>query len=120
MSGAVPSHHDDHHGGVDGYTADRPGIWRRSRIAAITWNIRGRRADILAGRYALPESRGLHLSGTGQAVVDPRIREKAARDARGDSDARRTGSRRNNWRTDGAGCRAQVIRSGPEESPIKR
>src|ERR1700693_3682024 len=63
MFDSLPSHHDDHYGGVDGHTAHRFGLrrWRRFQASAGTRG--GRGPCFLAGGDAVSDARFLHLYG---------------------------------------------------------
>src|ERR1700683_3294567 len=64
MPDSLPSHHDDHHGGVDGHTAHRFGFRRWRRFQASTGTGSSRRARFFAGGDAVSDTRFLHLYGS--------------------------------------------------------
>jgi hypothetical protein len=60
---ALPSHHDDHHGGAHGHAADRARFWRGRGITPPAGTGRGRRAGIFPAADSVHYSRLLHLHG---------------------------------------------------------
>jgi Cation/multidrug efflux pump len=78
-----PSHHDDHHGGAGGNSADCAGPRGRSRVTPAAGHCRGRRAPLLPADHALYHSSGLHLYGRIAAAAGPRQGEAAANVCRG-------------------------------------
>ena len=59
--GALPAHHDDHHGGTDGNPAHRGGLWRRRGITPPPGPVRRGRTGLLPTHHPLHHSRLLHL-----------------------------------------------------------
>ena len=78
LPGALPAHHDDHHGGADGHAAHRPRLRRRRRSAPPAGPGRGRRPGGFAVADALHHPGVLHLHG---AVAQPRREEAVRRSA---------------------------------------
>jgi multidrug efflux pump subunit AcrB len=64
VPGALPSHHDDYHGGADGNAADRARLRRRRRGAPPAGARRRRRPGSLAAAHPLHHARVLPLYGT--------------------------------------------------------
>ena len=72
LSGALPAHHDDHHGRAHGHLPHRPRFRRRRRSAPPAGPGRGRRPGGLADADALHHAGVLHLHG---ALPQPRREE---------------------------------------------
>src|ERR1700684_4527645 len=64
MLDSLPSHHDDHHGGIDGHTAHRLGFRRRRRFKAPAGTRGGRRSCFFAGCNTISNAGFLHIHGS--------------------------------------------------------
>src|SRR5256886_5316781 len=75
----LPADHDDHHGGADGYAADRARRGSGLRVTATAGDRRGGRPGVFAVHHAVRDARDLHLLGrAARASQEPRALQAGA------------------------------------------